>query len=533
VNLHRVGRLAWVLSASQSRSGRSTSDPRSLLGQPSFLAVLDVIGFVVPFLFVEQILSGLSSGRAAEAYVVGIVGPFLPLYAVASVALAGVLFELTTSARFAASDAANWLPVTPAEYVAASALAIAWTYAPVLAVALGLVTPLAIGGGAVPTLVFAAALSVLGLVEGGLLVEMVRATAQRTGSISVRGHGRLTLFLRLALLVLLVLVLDLALNPIFLFDFFERFSSYLTLLSAVPLFWSTLALSLWSAGAPGLAAAVAAGQVAFVALLLWGAARLRRRYWVPSTGELSIASRPGGGDHRLLRSLGLSPPEAAITAKDLRGLVRRREMMPILAIPIVLAILLVVESSTVTGFAALLWGGWVVALFALLLATRSLGQERRAVIHLYIYPVPPRSVFRAKAAYVVLPSVVTAVVLVGLVGAALGLGPAALAAYVALNAANAVVLGLWGLVFASRYSDFQDRPRPRDLATGATLVALGSGSLLVFGTLLPAGLLLSGLGGPARGWLVAWVVGLLLAAGLGAYAAARLGFERLLRQLPN
>src|SRR5208282_374634 len=143
MDLHRVRRLAGTLVASQLRSGRSSSDPTSPFGQPALIAAVDLVLFLAAF--------GLALGAVRASSLTGVGArtlgnallPFLPLVAVGVVLVAGVMFELTTTAKFAGSDAANWLPITPAEYVAASAAAIAYTYSPAVALALGVLLPFA------------------------------------------------------------------------------------------------------------------------------------------------------------------------------------------------------------------------------------------------------------------------------------------------------------------------------------------------------------------------------------------------------
>ena len=139
---------------------------------------------------------------------------------------------------------------------------------------------------------------------------------------------------------------------------------------------------------------------------------------------------------------------------------------------------------------------------------------------------------RAKAASIILPAALAATVLTVLVGILQGLGPFAIAAFVVVNLVDATVLAIWGLVFAARYSDFQDRPRPQFLAPGAMLGAMGSGMLILFPILIPATLAIVGppsvLGVILVGWALAFAIG------VGAVSTywARVGFDRLFREVP-
>lgn len=531
MDLHRVRRLAETLVASQLRSGRSTSNPRSFFGRGRVIALADLGAFLAAFGVLQAALGSLALTSAQFGLAMNTAAPLLPLVAVGVVLIAGIMFELTASTKFSGSDAANWLPISPTEYVAASASAIAYSYSPAVALVLGGVLPIALAAGLLATYVLAAALSVLGLFEGALLVEMVRAVTQRTGSLGGGRHGQAALVLRAALLVLLILTFDLAFNPVFLLGFIQRFSAFEALTAAIPLLWSTRALSDWVSGAVYLGAGFSLGQLAFVGVLLYAAGALRRRLWVPNPTEVQMASPSRQGGHPILRALGLSAPEAAIVAKDLRGFVRRREMLPTLVVPVVLVVLLGVEGPMIGGFGSVVWVGWVAGFFALLLATTSLGQERRAVQSLFAYPITGRTVLRAKATSVFLPSIGGALAMSVAVSVLFALPILAVVGFVLACIAGAFVLTLWGLVFASRYSDFQDRPRPQFMRPAATLAAMGSGMVVLFVILIPATFAFLA---PSRLSLELglWAAGATLSLSALALYWARTGFDQLFRQLP-
>src|SRR5208283_5046804 len=229
MDLHRVRRLALTLVASQLRSGRSSSDPNSLLGQPQLIAAVDVVLFLAVFGLSLEAVHASALGSHQVATLANALLPFLPLVAVGVVLVAGVMFELTATAKFAGSDAANWLPITPAEYVAASAAAIAYTYSPAVALALGVLLPFA-------------------LFEGAVLVEMLRSATQRASSVGAGRRGQVTLILRAVVLVVVILALQLAFNPVFLLGLAQRLSAVGLVTAAVPFFWSTEAVTQWVGG---------------------------------------------------------------------------------------------------------------------------------------------------------------------------------------------------------------------------------------------------------------------------------------------
>ena len=531
MDLHKVRRLAVVLVSSQLRSGRSQSNPQSFVSRPAVIALVDGLVFLGVFALGWTAVLALPPGSGALLAAVNGVVPFLPLAAVGVVVVAGTMFELTATARFAGSDAVNWMPITPGEYVASSSSAIAYTYSPAVALLLGGLLPFAIVEGSLPTYALTFLLTGLALLEGALLVEMIRSVSTRASSIGSGRRGSATFFARAILLVLVILGLDLALNPVFLFAAVQRLSAFPAISAAIPLFWSSRALSDWISGQHELAAAFSLGQVAFVVLLGTLAARLRVRFWVPSPTEIRLNAHRYAGDHGLLAWIGLSRPESALVAKDLRGLVRRREMLPLLVVPVVLILLLAIEGGDFGAFGTVLWVGWVAGFFGLLLSVASLGQERHSLQQLFAFPVSARTVFRAKSTAVLLP------VMVGALAMSLGVGVfyhfAALTAggLVLLTVGAATIVSLWGLVFAARYSDFQDRPRPQFLRPSAMIAATTSSIVVLAVIIVPGAVAVAD---PTAGTLgfAAASAAIALAIGAGAYSLARSGFDSLFRELP-
>jgi hypothetical protein len=531
MDLHRVRRLATTLVASQLRAGRSSSDPRSFFGRPELIASVDVVLFLGTLGLSDAAVRASSFSRGELASLGNAFLPLLPLIAVGVVLLAGVMFELTTTSKFAGSDAANWLPLSPAEYVSASASAIAYTYSPAVAIALGGLLPFALFGGTLVTYLLTVFFSAVALFEGAVLVEMVRSATQRVSSVAAGRRGQVSLVIRAVALILVILALQLAFNPVFLLGVAQRLSAVGFVTSLIPFFWSTEALTQWAAGNPGIGVGFAAGQLAFVAALLYLASELRRRYWVPAPTEVRLEAHRYAARNPLLALLGLTAAESALVSKDLKGLVRRREMLPTLVVPIVLVILVFVEGSALGGFVSVVWVGWVAGFFSLLISGTSIGQERKALQSLYAYPISSGNLVRAKATYVLVPSLLVAVSLSLVVGFFFGLPAGDVLAVLLLVIAVSVVLTFWGLVFASRFSDFQDRPRPQFMRPGGMLAATGTGMLLLFAILVPGTLAILI---PSASSLPLGFLSAALAVGVGGLAVywTVSGFRRLFRQVP-
>jgi hypothetical protein len=96
---------------------------------------------------------------------------------------------------------------------------------------------------------------------------------------------------------------------------------------------------------------------------------------------------------------------------------------------------------------------------------------------------------------------------------------------------TAVILSMWGLVFAARYSDFQDRPRPQFLRPSAMIAATGSGVLLLSAIVIPGAIAVSDPSSANLGFALA-AAGVAAVVGTAALLLARSGFDALFRELP-
>ncbi|HEV2316820.1 MAG TPA: hypothetical protein VGV89_04515 [Thermoplasmata archaeon] len=537
MNLHRARRVAGVLVASQVRSGRAGSDPRSFFGQPWSLLVYDVLAFAVSGLAAWDIARLILQQQPSVAdSAPGYIDPLLPVVCLGVVLVAGVLFELTTTSRFATSDTINWLPVPPREYVLASAMAVAYSYSITASVALGAGLGVAVATGTLPAFGVAAVLSLLGLFEAGLLIEMLRSTTQRASGLLGRSSGRAALVLRAAVLLVVILAFQLLFNPVLLFAVVGSVNSLVTLSGYVPLLWGTRAAA-FALGGEWLYAAVFATLTGLlVGGLVVAAGILRTRFWSVTAGEIRLEAEGYGRRHPLLTALGFGRVEASITSKDLRGLVRRRELLPMVVLPLVLGVVGVFGLGGAGGgrtrFSEVLWVGWLSGFYALLLASTSIGQERRGFQNLYALPIAPAQVFWSKAGTVLVMAVPFGCAWVVVSSLVYALPPIAIASAFGIVALTVLEGSFVGLVFAARFSDFQERPRPQYLQPSAMLAAMLVGLIVMFATIIPIDL---GAGGAPASLSVGLLAGglfvglLTIAVG---FALARGAVERLLREIP-
>ncbi|MCI4325585.1 MAG: hypothetical protein L3K00_06870 [Thermoplasmata archaeon] len=540
MDLRKVRRLAEVLIASQLRAGGSNSSPKSFFGRPRALLIVDVVAFVV--LFSLSVVAGRQIQAVNPGFLTGAVAtfvPFLPLVAVASALVGGLTFELASTSKFATSDAVNWLPLRSLDYTLASSVALTVLYSLSVVVLGAVALGLGVVTGTVPVALLAVGLGFLGLLEGALLIELLRGVTQRAGSFG-RKRGSVTLILRAGVFLLVVLGFELFFNPVILLDSVHAFGSLGPVALVIPFLWGSDAVQ---AGVDGNSVGVLAGtlaQLGFVVAIAYVAARARSRFWVPSGGEVEFEAHRFGQGHPVLRALGLSSAATALVGKDLRGLVRRRELLPGLLLPFVIGVILLVQTrtggTTGQGFAGLFQLGllvWVGGLSALILSSSSFGQERRGVVHLYTLPIRATEVYRAKAAATLLVALP-----VGFALAIVGLGidrpplPTAVAMLVLVVVVVVEATSI-GLAFAARYSDFQDRPRPQFVRSLPMLGAMFCYLTLGGATSALALLVGSGFLAPSTTLLVLAVGGGVLTLVVGAVAwSGSVGVVRLLRELP-
>jgi hypothetical protein len=540
MDLRRVRRLSWVLVASELRSGRGTADPRSLFGQPLFLLVIDA--FAVGGLAV----AGSLFLRAAAPTMPGLVSagvsqvlPLLPLFCLGGVVLAGLLFELNRSVRFSTSDAANWLPITPREYVLASSSAIAYSDSLIVALAAGVALAIGAGSGAWPAAILAILLSVECLLAGALVVEMVRATTQRAAVALSGRSGRAALAGRLALFVLVIIVFEVFFSPLLLYRLLGAITFLGPAAYAIPVLWASLSVEAWVSG-QFLGALLFFGlSLGLTGVFVFGAAALRVRFWAPSPPEVRMEVHEYSETHPFLARLGLDPVESALVAKDLRGMFRRREMLPVIAIPAVLLVVIAITGATsgATGGVSFLaiYAGWLCGFAAFWMATTSFGQERRALQTLYQLPVTPMAIYRAKRALPVFFGVGYAAVLTAAIAVLEpSVPPFVLGGLFVSYIAAGVLSALLGLAFAARFSDFQERPRPQFIRPWAMLLAMMLAVPLNFAILGVAVLILAsvvaGAGVPIA--LTFGLVGFVLGAAVLFGYLARSGTLTLLKELP-
>lgn len=486
MNPRTVVRMARVLVRSQLRAtGTARGGRVRFFRKPSFLLALDVVAFLGSILlgwaYLVVDLAGATPEASAAAIVQGMAAmPFLMTFATV---LVGIMFEVNVPTSVVSTDLVNWLPISPSEYVAASASSLAYVYSPLLAGMLGGALLPALSATLIGVWVLMVALSFLGLLTGALVVEVLRAFMNRLSSIMYRRGGRTAMAVRLVVIVLLFAGFQLVFNTGFLLVLAGTAGGGAGILSVIPPMWPSLSVTSFAAGDVLVGILFFVLTVALAAFLALAAVGLRRKYWVPLPVSVKLGGVGYAPRNGILGSLGFAPPEAALIRKDLRALTRRREMAGILALPAIVIVSLVAVTFTEPPsdrYATILY--WVLPVmgalgfYVLALGMSSVGQEGGAVWNLYVTPLSPRELVRAKAGLVLVP--VLPVAALGCILLILVLAPS-------VRGMLAVVIATFGICFtgtftglllAMKHPDFSETVRSRfvSMTTGLTAFPLGA-----------------------------------------------------------
>ena len=505
MNPRKIFAITIALSKSQLRASRGGRTALSFLRKPSILLILDIAAFAICAVIgyagvtlLKEFTGPAASAGSMRAYsdvenAVREALIFIPVFVPGMVLIAGLLFELNVSSKFSASDTVNWLPITQAEYVVASALSVAYNYSISVAIALGITIAPSVYFGYGWAWAGVALVSILTLFTGGALVEILRAATNRVSSVVMKRARRGALFFRLALMVVIILIFETVFNPTILISVVNTLSGSLSVFVFIPLFWGALAIEGIVNGEPLRVLVFSAGTIGFTGALVWTATKVRSRYWSPAAFSVSITSSAYAPRSSSLLRMGLSQGEAAIVRKDIKGITRRRELLSFMAIPIVFVALFLVESITSTSGGIAGEGGFfadfptlfAASFFALLISSISFGQESKSVMVLYSLPIGPGEILRAKAFLALGFSLAATFATLAIFSVIGGSSPLVLVENITIAASITVEEVCVGLAFGARFPDFQERPRPRFIDPVWLLVMTAAGLAVALVTALP------------------------------------------------
>ena len=495
MNPRKIREIASVLVKSQLRSGRSGALGTRLFSNPIVVSILDAAVFAIAaglVYFMLWAIGTLPSDMASLLNTLTLQAvTSLPALIAPFILVAAVLFELSVSSKFASSDVVNWLPMSQADYVTASALSVSYMYSFLPALALGVTLPLAVRDNILYAWGMSAALSVISLFAVGALVEIMRAAINRVSSIVYGKAGRGTIVIRIVVMVLVILFVELGFNPTILSSLIGSFTGVVNAAFFVPFFWPSVSISYYIQGAPILSITFFGMSVFFALLVLLAAVKVRARYWSPIPVTIEVTTAKYEPRIGFLQSLGLTAAEAALVRKDLKGYTRRRELIPQLALPVVFVALLIVQQLSMSASGSGATAGnvypfWLIGgIMAIIVAASSVGQEGKAILNVYASPMGPRAFFRAKLLVASIFGWTTVLALLVASSVLASVSVSVFLASLAISLIVAVECTLFGFALGTRFPDLQERPRPRFIRPLGLLIAMVVGILAAFVTALP------------------------------------------------
>ena len=496
MNARAVYRLSVVLTKSQLRGTRRQRLTAGWFSNPLVIIIVDAM-----------LISALGAGgyfliSKAPADMIAPLEQLdleiliaIPTVTMFMIILFGILSELSQPVQSTSSDLVNWLPISPSEFVVGSIISVSYTYSflPSFLLAIALGPALYFGHSAI--FATSTTMGLVALLIGSSAVELLRTLTNRISSSFYRKSGRSGIFLRLSLTILLLVCFQLLFSGRIVVSLMRGLTQAVTAVWYVPVVWPSLAVQTLSAGASLAPFAFGSLSTCFMFALLGLAVYLRKSYWVPVPVSIRLSSqpyRPSG--NRLIP--GFDNAESAILRKDIRSLLRRREMARFLAIPFVLAVSMWAsaypfgDKSSASLFAVAVPLFLVpVAVFCSILSMTSIGQEGSAIWILYTAPLRATQLVKAKMA---LPTIMGAVFTAALLlGMSLLFKPATSIIVDLLMLGLIVVLeeSALGIYIGAKFPDFREIIRSRYVSVWGSL--LGTILGLLIATLTAAPLLLS------------------------------------------
>ncbi|HLN88763.1 MAG TPA: hypothetical protein VK253_01740, partial [Candidatus Binatia bacterium] len=272
----------------------------------------------------------------APIFVQGMIS--VPVLLTSAVIVSGLMFELGQGSAIFSSEAVNWWPVTPREYVTASALSTSSLYSAFLALSAGITLPLAIKFELLRVWPVMMLLSVFALFLGSFIVEFLKSIMNRVSAVAYRKSGRLTMAMRLVTLVFFLAIIQMAFQPYVLYWFFDKIVAGIEVVWMVPFVWSSAAMVSLLKNDIAQTVFFALFSLMFTFAIYEIASRFRHKYWSPVPILISI---DGSSEYiprdSIGRGIGFGSFSSLLALKEFRALTRRKDLARYIAIPIVIA----------------------------------------------------------------------------------------------------------------------------------------------------------------------------------------------------
>lgn len=512
----------------------------SIIRRPLILAIIDVVGFVVAtgaayYIGSSLISSATPSLLSTLASGVRSVIVILPAVILTIILVMGLVLEVSSGAQFASSDTVNWLPVTAAEYVVGSTLSLLIYYSVFPLVVLGATLSLAYEFGVLSAWELAAVLSIFGVITSASILEILRSVLNRFSTSFYKRGGRAAIALRALFGVAVIVVFQAMFYP----TVYEHFLGVITPSFGptwlVPLLWASVAVTALLKSSMFVSIAFSLLTVGFSFALFSIAVVARSRYWVPMQPSVRISTATYAPKQGFASTF-LSPPQIAIAMKDLRGLVRRREMIRLLAIPGIFLVIGFLGFGSSGGFSFLpYYGMFIVAYTTLYFSMVSIGAEGRSIISLYQAPITTKDFIVGKAVPPIVFGSCVGIIFYVIAGVVFSHTVGSLAPlFLILSIVVAFEMSLLGLLFGIHFPNFSESQRAAFVTQTGGLLAFPT-AIVVWGLSVSPVLLASFLNMSFTDLLAGFAI-CILAMGVVSYIFYNLTLRqavKLLSQIPT
>ncbi|MGA2785550.1 MAG: hypothetical protein ABSF09_12710 [Candidatus Bathyarchaeia archaeon] len=492
--MNAIYKLAIVLTKSQLRATQRNKLVARLFGDPRSILIVDALLLLVLGTFGYALLSmnwitGFGDTvRNLEAE--GLAG--IPTSIGFAVIVLGVLYEISQPVQSMSTDLVNWLPISSTEYVAGSVISEAYLYSFMLSLFLGALLGPALYFGLGVVWVAAALMSVIALLTGSCVVEILDAVTNRISSSFYKRSGRSGIVFRLGLTIIILVFVQLIFSGQIAVYLIKSIVHTVQVAWYVPVVWPSVSVLSLSQGSTINSTVFGALSIGFTFTLFQVAARVRARYWVPVPVSIRLSTRVYVPSKSLVSIPGLGLVESALLRKDFRSILRRREMARFMAIPFVLAASIGLSlftshsTSDSLSFVSILPLYIIpVTIFAQMLAMTSIGSEGYAVWNLYVAPIRPSQLLRAKLFYAISLGIVFCIGMAIFFSILVSSALPHLWVLMIVGIATVLEQSAIGITIGARFPDFRETIRSRYVSIWGSLLGIFVGLFVAFLTVSP------------------------------------------------
>ena len=493
LNVRLIMRLASIFALSSIRAKRAKgSIPKRFAKSPIVNTIFSVAGFPLSVILTYLFIAKIIKSEALICLTCTQLLIFLPSFTVLLSIMFSLMFEFSQSSSAASTDMINWLPIGATEYVLGSALCTMYFTSPMLSLILGVSLGLAIYTGMTTVWILVAMLGLLGAFLGAFVTEVVRALINRASATLYKRGGKSTMVIRSFTSILLIAMFSIMFNINILQTFIQWFVGSISNAWFIPMLWPSLAIMNFIQADLTRTMIYTLLSVTFTSAFLWISVKTREKYWVPVPISIKLASpkiyTPKKG---FLGIFGFTAAETALIRKDLRSLIRRKEMASWIAIPAIMGIVTIFTTpwnptaSTMYKMLFFMMPGFGILLLAFFLALVGIGQEGSAFVNLLTAPLGAKQIVIAKLAAALFPSTCALSILIVFVQVLVQPRLEVMLAVTVAGFAALLEATLVGLAVGARYPDFTEIPRARFVNQQGALLGMALMGATVAATCSP------------------------------------------------